>query len=106
MDPCARNNEFYRALVLKKSPSWCLRGRQKQGYKQTRVSDATGNHQSRRLSSYDRTKRTFEVAVLLLPHRRSGSLKLLVKFHRPLRQGRVCPREVTCVLLRNGVSVY
>src|SRR6266705_5690657 len=41
------------ALVLKKSPSWCLRGRQQQGYKQTRVSDAAGNRHSRRLAAYD-----------------------------------------------------
>ena len=39
--------------MLKKSPSWCLRGRQQQGYKQTRVSDAAGNRHSRRLAAYD-----------------------------------------------------
>src|SRR5436853_6288483 len=58
------------ALVLKKSPSWCLRGRQQQGYKQTRVSDAAGNRHSRRLAAYDGATRPFGVAVLLLPHRR------------------------------------
>src|SRR5436190_23824904 len=58
-------------LVLKKSPSWCLRGRQQQGYKQTRVSDAAGNRHSRRLAAYDGATRPFGVAVLLLPHRRS-----------------------------------
>src|SRR5437667_8613321 len=31
-----------------------------------------------------------ESAVLLLPHRRSGSSKPLVTFHRPLRQFRFC----------------
>src|SRR5438132_5952528 len=72
------------ALVLKKSPSWCLRGRQQQGYKQTRVSDAAGNRHSRRLAAYDGATRPFGVAVLLLPHRRSGSSKPLVTFHRPL----------------------
>src|SRR5205807_6933938 len=75
-------------LVLKKSPSWCLRGRQQQGYKQTRVSDAAGNRHSRRLAAYDGATRPFGVAVLLLPHRRSGSSKPLVTFHRPLRQDR------------------
>src|SRR5437660_12936274 len=69
------------ALVLKKSPSWCLRGRQQQGYKQTRVSDAAGNRHSRRLAAYDGATRPFGVAVLLLPHRRSGSSKPLVTFH-------------------------
>src|SRR6266566_4871253 len=78
------------ALVLKKSPSWCLRGRQQQGYKQTRVSDAAGNRHSRRLAAYDGATRPFGVAVLLLPHRRSGSSKPLVTFHRPLRQFRFC----------------
>src|SRR5438477_3146799 len=53
------------ALVLKKSPSWCLRGRQQQGYKQTRVSDAAGNRHSRRLAAYDGATRPFGVAVLL-----------------------------------------
>src|SRR5438309_8941047 len=77
-------------LVLKKSPSWCLRGRQQQGYKQTRVSDAAGNRHSRRLAAYDGATRPFGVAVLLLPHRRSGSSKPLVTFHRPLRQLRFC----------------
>src|SRR5437879_5869308 len=81
-----RNGE----LVLKKSPSWCLRGRQQQGYKQTRVSDAAGNRHSRRLAAYDGATRPFGVAVLLLPHRRSGSSKPLVTFHRPLRQLRFC----------------
>src|SRR5438445_8463217 len=52
-------------LVLKKSPSWCLRGRQQQGYKQTRVSDAAGNRHSRRLAAYDGATRPFGVAVLL-----------------------------------------
>src|SRR5207253_1401317 len=61
-----------RLLVLKKSPSWCLRGRQQQGYKQTRVSDAADNRHSRRLAAYDGATRPFGVAVLLLPHRRSG----------------------------------
>src|SRR5437867_10675393 len=78
------------SLVLKKSPSWCLRGRQQQGYKQTRVSDAAGNRHSRRLAAYDGATRPFGVAVLLLPHRRSGSSKPLVTFHRPLRQLRFC----------------
>src|SRR5439155_13685799 len=49
MAVCECNGE----LVLKKSPSWCLRGRQQQGYKQTRVSDAAGNRHSRRLAAYD-----------------------------------------------------
>src|SRR6266705_3873770 len=80
----------YETLVLKKSPSWCLRGRQQQGYKQTRVSDAAGNRHSRRLAAYDGATRPFGVAVLLLPHRRSGSSKPLVTFHRPLRQFRFC----------------
>src|SRR5437016_14640868 len=83
-------NECKRLLVLKKSPSWCLRGRQQQGYKQTRVSDAAGNRHSRRLAAYDGATRPFGVAVLLLPHRRSGSSKPLVTFHRPLRQLRFC----------------
>src|SRR5206468_9552193 len=88
------------ALVLKKSPSWCLRGRQQQGYKQTRVSDAAGNRHSRRLAAYDGATRPFGVAVLLLPHRRSGSSKPLVTFHRPLRQFRFCACEVACILQR------
>src|SRR5438477_9301755 len=49
-------------LVLKKSPSWCLRGRQQQGYKQTRVSDAAGNRHSRRLAAYDGATRPFGVS--------------------------------------------
>src|SRR5438093_13544536 len=89
------------ALVLKKSPSWCLRGRQQQGYKQTRVSDAAGNRHSRRLAAYDGATRPFGVAVLLLPHRRSGSSKPLVTFNRPLRQLRFCACEVACILQRN-----
>src|SRR5438552_5134879 len=93
------------ALVLKKSPSWCLRGRQQQGYKQTRVSDAAGNRHSRRLAAYDGATRPFGVAVLLLPHRRSGSSKPLVTFHRPLRQLRFCAGEVACILQRNGATV-
>src|SRR5438477_3224036 len=86
-------------LVLKKSPSWCLRGRQQQGYKQTRVSDATGNRHSRRLAAYDGATRPFGVAVLLLPHRRSGSSKPLVTFHRPLRQLRFCAVQATAARL-------
>src|SRR5437879_4526725 len=92
-------------LVLKKSPSWCLRGRQQQGYKQTRVSDAAGNRHSRRLAAYDGATRPFGVAVLLLPHRRSGSSKPLVTFHRPLRQFRFCAGDVACILQRNGATV-
>src|SRR2546430_15272597 len=37
--------------------------------------------------------RPFGVAVLLLPHRRSGSSKPLVTFHRPLQIGRASCRE-------------
>src|SRR5438270_12252190 len=73
------------ALVLKKSPSWCLRGRQQQGYKQTRVSDAAGNRHSRRLAAYDGATRPFGVAALLLPDRRLGSAILPHTLHRPLR---------------------
>src|SRR5207249_4476028 len=47
-----------------------------------------GNRHSRRLAAYDGATRPFGVAVLLLPHRRSGSSKPLVTFHRPLRQFR------------------
>src|SRR5437660_8169741 len=65
------------ALLLKKSPSWCLRGRQEQGYEQTRVSDAAGNLHCRRLAAYDGATRPFGVAVLLLPHRRSPQNHLL-----------------------------
>src|SRR5438094_7803166 len=55
-------SERNRLLVLKKSPSWCLRGRQQQGYKQTRVSDAAGNRHSRRLAAYDGATRPFGVS--------------------------------------------
>ena len=37
-----------------------------------------GNRHSRRLAAYDGATRPFGVAVLLLPHRRSGSSKPLV----------------------------
>src|SRR5438094_5687969 len=90
------------ALVLKKSPSWCLRGRQQQGYKQTRVIDAAGNRHSRRLAAYDGATRPFGVAVLLLPHRRSRSSKPLVTFHRPLRQFRFYASEVACTYSETG----
>src|SRR5207253_4726818 len=60
----SRRLDYWRniALVLKKSPSWCLRGRQQQGYKQTRVSDAAGNRHSRRLAAYDGATRPFGVS--------------------------------------------
>src|SRR5437763_13013072 len=51
------------ALALKKSPSWCLRGRQQQGYKQTRVTDAAGNRHSRgwllMMGQHDRSESLF-----------------------------------------------
>src|SRR5262249_59433573 len=75
-----------------------LASRQQQGYKQTRVSDAAGNRQSRRLAAYDGATRPFGVAVLLLPHRRSSSSEPFVTFHRPLRQFRFCAGEVARVL--------
>src|SRR5437762_9958474 len=88
------------ALVLKKSPSWCLRGRQQQGYKQTRVSDAAGNRHSRRLAAYDGATRPFGVAVLLLPHRRSGSSKPLVTFRSEVHTSELqSPMYLVCRLL-------
>src|SRR5207237_9571606 len=92
-------------LVLKKSPSWCLRGRQQQGYKQTRVSDAAGNRHSRRLAAYDGATRPFGVAVLLLAHRRSDSSKPLVTFHRAIREYRFSASEVASLLQLHAATV-
>jgi hypothetical protein len=38
-NPRAGHFECNGELLLKKSPSWCLRGREQQGYKQTRFYD-------------------------------------------------------------------
>src|ERR1051326_6701667 len=54
-------------------------------YKQNRVPDALDRH-TRRLAAYDGTTPPFGVAVLLLPHRRSGSREPSVTFDRPIRQ--------------------
>src|SRR5437667_11676169 len=85
-----QNNWCNGALELKKSPSWCLRGRQQQGYKQTRVSDAAGNRHSRRLAAHDGATKPFGIAVQLLPDRSAGASKPRVKRHRPLRQVQLC----------------
>src|SRR5215471_21673401 len=54
-------------------------------YKQNRVPDELDRH-TRRLAAYDGTTPPFGVAVLLLPHRRSGSREPSVTFDRPTRQ--------------------
>src|SRR5262249_42184856 len=73
-------------------------------YKQSRVADALDRH-TRRLAAYDGTTPPFGVAVLLLPHRRSGSREPSVTSDRPTRQLCVCGGEAARFLQRNRPAI-